>query len=168
MATSIAKKGFAALASLDEGYYGKGIYFTSFCLYTIPYLTNKKEPALLISLANLGNAYPVIENHKSPETLMGAATKSGYQSHYVLTQKDGQVSQKPPFYDEIVLSQESQVVPIYIVKIPRDCSSKLNKIWNKDTGTTSPRRDKRDDKRKSGKPEKDKRKSGKPTKGNDL
>lgn len=36
---SIARNGFATLASLDAGYFGKGIYFSTFATYTIPYVS---------------------------------------------------------------------------------------------------------------------------------
>jgi len=136
VAMSIAQKGFAALASLDEGFYGKGIYFTSYCLYTVPYITNRKQPAILISLANLGNPYPVTESHKNEVSLLGAAIKSGYQSHYVLTHKNGDVLdvEQPAHYDEVVISQESQVVPIYLLKLPSDLIKPLLKLFNKDSG----------------------------------
>eukprot|EP01124_Arcella_intermedia_P005524 TRINITY_DN13269_c0_g4_i1.p1 TRINITY_DN13269_c0_g4~~TRINITY_DN13269_c0_g4_i1.p1 ORF type:complete len:342 (+),score=71.95 TRINITY_DN13269_c0_g4_i1:128-1027(+) len=37
----ICANGFAALSSLDAGFYGKGIYFTNSCAYAIPYFATK-------------------------------------------------------------------------------------------------------------------------------
>lgn len=52
---------------------------------------------------------------------MGTAIKSGYQSNYVLTDRDGVVAdaptEDPNFFDEIVLSLESQVVPLFLVYV---------------------------------------------------
>jgi hypothetical protein len=33
----ICGTGFANLSSLDDGFYGKGIYFTTYALYALPY-----------------------------------------------------------------------------------------------------------------------------------
>lgn len=41
VAEKICENGFAALSSLDAGYYGKGIYFTSSVLYTLPYMASR-------------------------------------------------------------------------------------------------------------------------------
>jgi hypothetical protein len=50
---------------------------------------------------------------------MGKALKSGYQSNYVLTDSEGRIHPNPVDYkevfDEIILSLESQVVPVYLV-----------------------------------------------------
>jgi len=42
VAKQICSSGFAALSSLDAGFYGKGIYFSSSCMYTTPYFATKK------------------------------------------------------------------------------------------------------------------------------
>jgi len=90
---SIAVQGFAALASLDAGYYGKGIYFTSYVEYTIQYFLTKPDPAVLVTLVIPGNAYPVIEHPKELQenltSLVGLPLNSGYQSHFVLTRMNG-------------------------------------------------------------------------------
>jgi len=50
---------------------------------------------------------------------MGKAIKSGYQSNYVITDGEGRIHKNPidfkEFFDEIVLSLESQVVPVYLM-----------------------------------------------------
>lgn len=38
---SIAANGFASLSTLDSGFYGKGMYFTTHAKYTIPYCQNR-------------------------------------------------------------------------------------------------------------------------------
>ena len=117
-AWKIAASGFATLSSLDSGYYGSGIYFTSSAFYALPYYADKAQPALLICFVAAGNAFPVVEKNTEANSLVGAAIRRGYQCHYVCTNPDGSpctVSAKN-HYDEIVVSQESQVVPSYILE----------------------------------------------------
>eukprot|EP01127_Copromyxa_protea_P008198 TRINITY_DN1870_c0_g3_i3.p1 TRINITY_DN1870_c0_g3~~TRINITY_DN1870_c0_g3_i3.p1 ORF type:complete len:1112 (-),score=161.38 TRINITY_DN1870_c0_g3_i3:46-3381(-) len=132
IAWSIAKKGFASLATLDAGFYGKGIYLTSFARYALPYCLGKDKPAFLISFSFPGNIFPVIEEHDGPQTLLGQALRSGYQSNYVLTNKEGFIEKDPlgaqSYYDEVVLSGESQVVPAYLICLDGSKKEELNKI----------------------------------------
>jgi len=90
VAWKIASAGFAALASLDSGFFGRGIYFSSSALYTLPYFVNKRCPAILICLTAPGNPYPVIENPNNNQiTMLGRPMISGFQSHYVITGANG-------------------------------------------------------------------------------
>lgn len=125
---SIAGKGFCALASLDAGFYGKGIYFTTYGGYTVPYFINREDPAILISLGVFGNAYPVIENPTEKDSFVGVPTMSGYQSHFVVTNDQGYPIKKKNGkieYNELVVSQESQVVAIYLVRVSNNKNDKL-------------------------------------------
>lgn len=121
VAEKIAQTGFASLSSLDAGYYGKGIYFTSSILYTLPYACLHREPALILSYLNMGNIFPVTEDHRGPKSLMGTPIKSGYNSHLVLTAKDGTVyrpeENQDIVCDEIVVAQESQILPAFIIRL---------------------------------------------------
>eukprot|EP01127_Copromyxa_protea_P008195 TRINITY_DN1870_c0_g1_i4.p1 TRINITY_DN1870_c0_g1~~TRINITY_DN1870_c0_g1_i4.p1 ORF type:complete len:1073 (-),score=125.77 TRINITY_DN1870_c0_g1_i4:66-3284(-) len=132
LAWSIAKKGFASLATLDAGYYGKGIYLTSSARYALPFCISGEKPAFLISFSFPGNIFPVIEPHDGPKTLLGQALGSGYQSNYVLTNKEGFIEKDPlgakTFYDEVVLGGESQVVPVYLICLDGSKKEELNKI----------------------------------------
>lgn len=47
---------FLALSSLDAGYFGKGIYFTSFPFYTLPYISSRRIPAIILSWVLPGKA----------------------------------------------------------------------------------------------------------------
>jgi len=47
LAEKIAQVGFANLSALDAGYYGKGIYFSSYAEYILPYFISKKNLPLL-------------------------------------------------------------------------------------------------------------------------
>ena len=107
----ICKTGFATLSLLDSGWYGSGIYFTSFYKYCIPYICSRKDPVILISYILPGNVYPVTET-----TLAGKPLMSGYQSHYVKTNIAGKID-KDGEYDELVVSQECQILPMYLVEL---------------------------------------------------
>src|SRR5205085_7099879 len=54
-AWKICSGGFAALSSLDSGYYGAGIYFTTSAKYAVPYFATKAEPSIIISWVIVGN-----------------------------------------------------------------------------------------------------------------
>lgn len=44
-----------------------------------------------------------------------------YQSHYVLTDRKGYVSKTnaKEYFDELVITQESQVIPAYIIRVSK-------------------------------------------------
>jgi len=117
----ICSTGFAYLSSIDEGWYGKGVYFTSSARYATPYFAVKQDPTIIIALVLPGNTYPVTEHPKEVNNIIGQALKSGFQSHYVVTSKAGYPIQHPTekCYDELVISQEAQVVPVFILVIDK-------------------------------------------------
>jgi hypothetical protein len=41
--------GFASLSIIDAGFYGAGMYFTTFAKYTLPYFVSTANPAIIIS-----------------------------------------------------------------------------------------------------------------------
>ena len=56
----------------------------------------------------VGNPFPVIEHHKDKkDSLRGAPLKAGYQSHYVLTDKNGDpwTASQSECFNEIVIPQ---------------------------------------------------------------
>jgi len=115
-AWKIAQGGFAALSSLDDGYYGKGIYFSSSALYTIPYAVRAKKPAILVCLTVPGNPYPVTVGPKDPKSFFSADICNGHQSHYVITGKSGLPWKKDidiKQFDELVIPMEEQILPIF-------------------------------------------------------
>jgi len=118
----ICKTGFANLGIVDEGYYGKGIYFTTFCEYASSYSTQKTK-VFIVSAINLGKVYPVIEHPKSPQSLLGKPLEIGYNSHFILVSENGfpyfganmEKKTKEVFFDEIVITQESQICPMFVI-----------------------------------------------------
>jgi len=120
-AGKIIVSGFASLSTLDEGYYGKGMYFSSSTIYTLPYCLPYPDPCILICYLMTGNPYPVIEHPRKEPNFLGKHIVSGYQSHYVVTKGNGLPFEDEDFnlrkFNEIVVDQESQVVPIFLVEL---------------------------------------------------
>lgn len=106
-------------------------------MYTAPYFENRREPALVISYVISGHSFPVSEDHTSSSSLLGydvlscnfltpfsSAIKSGYTSHYVVVKENGRLpsfnelkDKSISLYDEIVIPQESQIMPVYVLKL---------------------------------------------------
>ncbi len=136
VADMIAQTGFASLSSLDPGFYGKGIYFTTSILYTLPYSCGKRRPAVILSYVNMGNIYPVTEDHRSQSSLSGSALKAGYNSHLVITNKEGHVYNEQNGdivqCDEIVVNQESQILPAFILELDIDSCLREYEKWSRE------------------------------------
>lgn len=140
VAEKIAQTGFAALSSLDAGYFGKGIYFTTCLLYTMPYCCAKRVPAVILSYLNPGHVFPVTEDHKKKDALMGHALKAGYNSHYVVTNRSGSVYKEDDPYegercDELVVSQECQILPAFIISLDLEDCKRHFEQWSRDLPT---------------------------------
>lgn len=133
IAEKICETGFASLSSLDQGWYGKGIYFSSYSLYCSPYIVSRRQPSIIFGWLLPGNTYPVTESHNSDDTLIGSALKAGYQSHYIAVDKKGHVNpDDDERYNEIVVGQESQIVPAAILHINPDKMSQITSQWIKE------------------------------------
>jgi len=116
IAWKVADKGFVAISKLDEGFYGKGIYFTSYALYALPYIYRVTDPAFILTYVLPGDPYPIIESISSPDNYVGKGLKGSSISHYVVTNnKGGIASQKQEKYDELVFAQESALLPAFIL-----------------------------------------------------
>ncbi len=130
---NICRTGFADLSSkLNVGWHGRGMYFTLYAPYADYYflcgghrpenLTPEGEHALLLSWALIGTAYPVLERMDrvdDPEHLFHGGYP-GHDSHYALVNDGGATcTEYTPVlrakYDEIMIWQESQVLPLAIV-----------------------------------------------------
>jgi len=132
VAWKIIQTGFTTVATLDDGFYGRGIYFTSNLEYASYYsgLATKKtgNNYILVTLVIPGNIYPVTEAPNSPHSLKGkgAVDASGYQSHYVCVNGHDSIAGKFEFpcnapvfehYDELVIFQDVQALPKYLIEL---------------------------------------------------
>jgi len=138
VAKHICNTGFTTVASLDSGYYGQGMYFSTSISYTIPYFVGKKTPCILLCFAMPGNVFPVSECPKgdAATALLGKPVKSGYHCHYVSTNKSGLIYNPETdrgCYDEVVLFQECQVVPAYMITAQKKGLHKLATEWARDS-----------------------------------
>lgn len=116
----IAQGGFGIAPSLDAGWYGEGIYFTSRLEYAIDYCNRFVKSVLVISIVNPGNAFPVIERPDDPkEGLKGSKCRGGYQSHYCVTGKGvypvSEGNLMDDSRDEVVVFDRAQALPKFIV-----------------------------------------------------
>jgi len=129
VAWKICSTGFAALSSLDNGFYGKGIYFTTHMQYALSYFIGKKSPGVLISFVLPGNCYPVTEDPDGPNSLIGAPLTAGFNSHFAITNIRGGIATEEDevHYDEIVISQEAQATPFMLLSIQPKNLLKLQK-----------------------------------------
>lgn len=136
-ARAISAGGFSSLSKRDDGQYGRGIYVTTSASYSAQYAPaepNKTSKTLILSFALPGssfiltshlrlvlpslpgNIYPVSEHPNSPGSLKGAPLKPGHQSHFVRVNRTGAPSHNG-HADELVLFQESQLLPRYIFMV---------------------------------------------------
>jgi len=135
-ARAIAETGFAAVSLLDAGYFGKGIYFTTFANYTIPYFSTRREPTIIFSWIVCGSIYPVIEAHSGPNSLKGTAIQGRTNSHFVVTNRHGECIQdtrtdERECFNEIVVGQESQIVPAFLLAVSQDNIGLLLRKWKR-------------------------------------
>jgi len=123
----ICQQGFGITSTLDVGYYGKGIYFTSSHRYASKFARKEDSgQVFLISCVTPGNPFPVTEHpFNSPDSYMGKPCRTGYQSHYTLVNKDisqdgypvlGKVDVKETA-DELVIFEYSQALPLFVIYI---------------------------------------------------
>jgi len=109
-AWSICENGFAIVATVDAGYFGKGIYLTSKLQYAEQYarFEENKGKAYILALVIPGNPYPVTEhpfqdeqgrsiavkdgdgstvrNVPNPDGFYGKGVMRGYHSHYTIVE----------------------------------------------------------------------------------
>jgi len=142
MAWKIASEGFANLSTIDTAFYGNGIAFSSSASYTVPYFSNTRKPAILICFTIPGNPYPVIEHPKDELNLYGKALVPGYQSHYVVTTAAGfplklqDWNRQLKRYDELVIYQETQAVPIFLIQVDTSNMNAVLSLYNQSVLST--------------------------------
>jgi hypothetical protein len=108
---------------------------TSFALYTIPYMISKQAPAIIIAWIFPGRVYPVIERKHDPNSFLGKSLQQGYTAHYVVTNKNGEPMENCDdhsidYFDEIVVVQESQIVPAFILRMKEGSGRSLYKHYS--------------------------------------
>eukprot|EP01127_Copromyxa_protea_P019008 TRINITY_DN6093_c0_g1_i1.p1 TRINITY_DN6093_c0_g1~~TRINITY_DN6093_c0_g1_i1.p1 ORF type:complete len:248 (+),score=36.30 TRINITY_DN6093_c0_g1_i1:712-1455(+) len=126
---------------MDVGWHGAGVYFTTYAMYACGFCKNRADPALLISFVTLGNVYPVTERHTGPNSLMGQRLKPGYTAHYAAIGGDGAVPGKwddlDNLYDELVVCQEPQMTPVYIIRLSERSLADVLSEWDSEKKTVS-------------------------------
>jgi len=127
-AHEICQVGFSTVATIDQGFYGQGVYFTSSLKYGLQYSVEDVKVAIIAYLVP-GNSYPVIADPFGPDSLKGKPLRKGYQSHYCLVNRRGiacKLKEDHVFADELMLVQESQVIPRYVLFLCKNKKSVIN------------------------------------------
>jgi len=123
---------------MNNGVYGSGIYLNTSAQYSVPHWSNKTTPTIMLCLTLPGYPYPVIE-HPASGVLFGKGLSQGHQSHYVLTKTNGEPITEicENYYDELVLDQEGQVLPIFVVEIHSSQIELMQKRFRRQIHTPS-------------------------------
>jgi len=119
-AMTICGSGFDARTKREEGAYGRGIYFSSNATYACPIFAkdSTKIQAIIICWVLPGNPFPVIEHPDRSDCFQARPLKSGYQCHYAVVDENGYPTKDlDEYYDELVISQETQAVPIFVLSL---------------------------------------------------
>ncbi|HEY4832829.1 MAG TPA: hypothetical protein VIH61_09760, partial [Waddliaceae bacterium] len=120
---SIIKTGFANLATTDSGFFGKGIYNTSYAEYAHRVYS---DGTLLFNWIVFFSAYPV--THPDMARLQGGSNHSNYDAHYTLIaprnpDNPNEIVYFPftdaqePIYDELVVFDSSHILPRYRITL---------------------------------------------------
>jgi len=120
----ICQQGFGNSSTTDDGYYGRGMYFTSSLDYAAKYAnkSSNKGKAIIVSMVTPGNVFPVTEHpNDTIKGYKGKACRPGYQSHFTLVNKSNIAGAFPvtgdidpsTTADELVVFESAQTVPIF-------------------------------------------------------
>lgn len=142
---SILSTNLANLATVDEGYFGKAIYFTSYAEYAER--VYGKDRTLLFSWIAYFSAYPVHYSDdesmwnclssnasnvqmllaKANAKLYGKSNYGNHDAHYALVKRRSANPADPVYfpvkdgeqehYDELAVFQPQQILPRYVVKL---------------------------------------------------
>ncbi len=128
--SDLFETGFANLAMVDRGFFGKGIYSAGEARYSqTVYGKMYATPALLMNWVASYSAYPVIDGDM--EKLQGGANLGNHDAHFIpvrpLNPKDPNESVFYPCrvgekatYTEMVVFQSAQCLPRYVVELQSD------------------------------------------------
>ncbi|CAF2528187.1 unnamed protein product [Rotaria sp. Silwood2] len=123
--------GFAALSMLDDGWYGKAIYFTSSAKYATRYF-REDNGCLVMCYVLLLNPFPVVSDDAPPDVppekfrFYGRGNYKNYQCHYIPVSPVGgknTMDYRPPptgdiddaEYDELAVFQEAHILPQIVI-----------------------------------------------------
>jgi len=126
VAWKIAQTGMASLSQLDDGYYGSGMYFTSNTEYAVDLYTSSNKDGyhiLMMCWILIGNPFPCTEipSREAPTSLLGKPLKSPHDCHFVVVEKNGMPCPigKEPHFDEYVIKEEGQVLPVFVLYVKK-------------------------------------------------
>jgi len=142
---SLFKTGFAALASTDEGYFGKGLYSSWEPQYAYETYC---QGALLVNWVAFYSAYPVIDGDM--DKLMGKPAYQNYDAHFVPVVPQfpdpdcaSFIPCKPKQkhrYQEIVVFDSARCLPRYLVELqPSFPKTITTKVESKGDGKAEPK-----------------------------
>lgn len=97
----------------DSGWYGQGTYFSSSPKYSATYAGSHSNGImyLICGLVKLGNVY-----HVKDMSYMGKPMRSDSDTHYVRVTASGHpTNETHAFFEEFVIKQSDQILPLYIV-----------------------------------------------------
>lgn len=112
----VATDGFG-VSSVDDGTFGRGVYFTSRVEYASRVVSHRHSAAIIIALVEPGAIFPITGN----ENLRGQKARPGYQSHYSVVGSGLRPAQNV-FYDsndELVVFEQAQALPVFIVTLKK-------------------------------------------------
>jgi len=138
----ICQQGFGVVGTLDDGFYGAGVYFTSKLGYADKYAKSGPDGSkpFIVSMVIPGNSFPVVEHpfvdppvyekdkkgitvrKANADGFKGKACYSGYQSHFTLVEGRDINTTFPlrgpidaaTAADELVTFDSSQALPLFV------------------------------------------------------
>lgn len=136
VARKIAMTGVADLRRFDGGWFGAGVYLTPEASYALMYSGTENKRCIVGCWVIVGSCYPVTRTHDydnaedfseksiskfhpsypNPKVRNDKALEKGFDAHFASVSGDVEFhSSRNPQFDELILKQEVQVLPRYIV-----------------------------------------------------
>ncbi|UJR12131.1 hypothetical protein I4U23_016308 [Adineta vaga] len=127
-------EGFASLGQLDDGWFGKGIYFSSSAEYASRYCWNNEHACLVMCYVLILNPFPVIIDDAPLDVrqrefrFYGRGNYRTHQCHYIpvapASTQEVRIDFRPPpngtdnaKYDELVVFDSANILPQVVVHI---------------------------------------------------
>ncbi|CAF4174038.1 unnamed protein product [Adineta steineri] len=140
----LLSEGFASLGQVDDGWFGKGMYFSSSAEYASRYCPQNEDACLLMCYVLVLNPFPVIYDD-APEDVKphkfrfyGRGNHRAYQCHYIpVSGEKPTMDFRPPLegvdhadYDELVVFESANILPQIVVhlKTPGPLSPEIEPI----------------------------------------